>query len=91
MCPSVLPPQIRVQKGRTLPLRVWPHVDGGCTEGALGLGCRSGAPLGVPRTEPSAPCCVAAAPGIFVAVAPGLVNECRGRATPARSQGARAA
>ena len=57
-----------VLKGRTLPLRVWvsrPHVDGGCTEGALGLGCRSRAPLGVPRTEPSAPCCVAAAPELF--------------------------
>ena len=50
-----------VQKGRTLPLRVWPHVDVGCTEGALGPGCRSRTPLGVPRTEPSAPlmcrCC----------------------------------
>ena len=104
----------KVQKGRTLPLRVWPHLDGGCTEGALGPSCRSRAPLGVPWTESSVPCYVAAAPELFielsrtersklkakdqrgskeffVAVAPGLVYECRGRATPARFQGARAA
>ena len=55
-----------VQKGRTLPLRVRPHVDGGCTEGALGQGCRSRAPLGVPRTESSVPCYVAAAPELFI-------------------------
>ena len=80
----------------------------GCFEGALGLGCRSWAPHGVPWTEPSAPCCVAAAPElstecrgqsvenlresqVFLAVATGLVNECRGRSSPARFQGARAA
>ena len=81
-------------------------------KGALGLGCRSRAPHGVPWTEPSAPCYVAAVPELFielsrtgrskfskdqrgskgfVVVAPGLVNECRGRATPARFPGARAA
>ena len=54
------------RKGRALPWRVWPHVDGGCTEGALGPGCRSRAPLGVPRTESSVPCYVAAAPELFI-------------------------
>ena len=45
--------------------RVWDsrlHRDGGMGEGTLGLGCRSRAHLGVPRTGPSCPCCVAAAP-----------------------------
>ena len=58
-----------VQKGQTLPLRVWVsrrQVDGGWIEGALGLGCRSRAPHGVPRTEPSAPCCVAADPELLI-------------------------
>ena len=40
-------------------------------KGALGLGCRSGAPHGVLRTEPSAPCCVAADPELLI--------ECRGQ------------
>ena len=38
----------------------------GCTEGAFGPGCRSRAPLGVPRTESSVPCCVAAVPELFI-------------------------
>ena len=41
---QVCRPRSGVQKGRTLPLRVWvsrPHVDGGRTEGALALPCSS--------------------------------------------------
>ena len=78
MCPSGLPPQSGVQKGRTLPLRVWVsrrQVDGGWIEGALGPGCRSWAPHGVPRTEPSAPCCVAAAPELHRVVADRAFND----------------
>ena len=55
-----------VQMGRSLPLRVWPHVNGGCIEGALGPGCRSRTPLAVPRTESSVPCCVAAVLELFI-------------------------
>ena len=51
----------------------------GWTEGALGLGCRSRAPHGVPRTEPSAPCCVAAAPELFI--------ECRGQSVQRSREG----
>ena len=43
-----------------------PQVDGGWIEGALGLGCRSRAPHRVPWKEPSAPCCVAADPELFI-------------------------
>ena len=38
----------------------------GLFEGALGLGCRSRAPLGLPWTESSALCYVAAAPELFI-------------------------
>ena len=62
--------------------RVWvscPQVDGGC-EGALGLGCRSWAPLGVPWTESSAPFCVAADPELFI--------KCRGQSVQLSMAGA---
>ena len=95
------------------------HRDGGIGEGALGLGCCSRTPQGVPRTEPSCPCCLAAAPELIMSVAdrafnlqegarfsldprptegPGVSScrsrahhECRGRGTPVRFAGARAA
>ena len=63
--------------------RVWGsrlHRDGGIGEGALGLGCRSRAHLGVPRTGPSCPCCVAAAPELFI--------ECRGQGVQSARVGA---
>ena len=79
---QVCRPRSGVQKGRTLPLRVWvslPQVDGGWIEGALGLGCRSRAPHGVPRTEPSAPCCVAAAPELFIELSRTERSKLKGR------------
>ena len=75
-------PRSGVQKGRTLPLRVWvsrPQVDGGLIEGALGLGCRSRAPHGVPWTEPSAPCCVAADPELFIELSRTERSKFKGR------------
>ena len=66
--------------GRSLPLRVWPHVNGGCTEGALGPGCRSRTPLEVPRTESSVPCYVAAVLELFMECRRQSVRTARGGA-----------